>query len=165
MSDVAILGVGMTRFAKQAQRGYESLVAEAVRQAFEHADLRASDIQASFCGAATAPPGIGQKVLKNIGVTGRPIVNVENACASGSTAIVEACAWIRAGLCPRGEGTQAGRKPPRVCSESRLDRIFEALKGRTAPVARPLQPAAGRGRLPCGEHGRQSELVSIGPEE
>ena len=99
MSDVAILGVGMTRFAKQAQRGYESLVAEAVRQAFEHANVRASDIQASFCGAAAAPPGIGQRVLKNIGVTGRPIVNVENACASGSTATVEACAWLRAGLC------------------------------------------------------------------
>ena len=99
MSDVAILGVGMTRFAKQAQRGYESLVAEAVHQAFEHANVRASEIQASFCGAAAAPPGIGQRVLKNIGLTGRPIVNVENACASGSTAIVEACAWLRAGLC------------------------------------------------------------------
>ncbi|MBX9652342.1 thiolase family protein [bacterium] len=99
MSDVAILGVGMTRFAKQAHRGYESLVAEAVQQAFEHANVRASEIQASFCGAATAPPGTGQRVLKNIGVTGRPIVNVENACASGSTAIVEACAWLRAGIC------------------------------------------------------------------
>lgn len=99
MSEVVILGVGMTPFAKQSQRGHQSLVAEAVHQAFAHANVRAADIQASFCGAATAPPGIGQRVLKNLGLTGRPIINVENACASGSNAVVEACAWIRAGMC------------------------------------------------------------------
>ncbi|MBX3421157.1 MAG: thiolase family protein [Pirellulaceae bacterium] len=99
MSEVAILGVGMTPFTKQAQRGYELLAAEAVYQALAHANVRASDIQASFCGAALAPSGLGQRVLKNLGLTGRPIINVENACASGSSAVVEACAWLRAGLC------------------------------------------------------------------
>lgn len=99
MSEVVILGVGMTPFAKQSQRGHQSLVAEAVHQAFAHANVRAAEIQASFCGAATAPPGTGQRVLKNLGLTGRPIINVENACASGSNAVVEACAWIRAGMC------------------------------------------------------------------
>jgi len=99
MSEVVILGVGMTPFAKQAERGHESLVAEAVYQAFAHANVRANDIQASFCGCATTSSGIGQRVLKNLGLTGRPIINVENACASGSNAVVEACAWLRAGLC------------------------------------------------------------------
>lgn len=99
MAEIAILGVGMTRFAKQAERGHASLVAEAVRAALEHAGLKAADIQAAFCGSASAPGGVGQRTLKNLGLAGRPIVNVENACASGSTAIVEACAWLRAGFC------------------------------------------------------------------
>jgi acetyl-CoA acetyltransferase len=97
--DVAILGVGMTRFAAQAERGHDALVDEAVRQAAGHAALPLAEIQAAFCGTAVAPPGAGQRVLRSLGLAGRPIVNVENACASGSTAVVEACAWIRAGFC------------------------------------------------------------------
>jgi len=99
MSEVAILGVGMTRFTRQAARGAAALVGEAVREALDHAGLRAADIQASFCGSALATAGAGQQTLKNVGLAGRPIINVENACASGSTAVLEACAWLRAGLC------------------------------------------------------------------
>lgn len=99
IEQVAILGVGMTRFAKQAARGHAALVGEAVRAALVDAGLAPADIEASFCGSARAPAGLGQRVLKTLGVAGRPIVNVENACASGSTAVIEAAAWIRAGLC------------------------------------------------------------------
>src|SRR5579871_2072609 len=99
MNDIAILGVGMTRFGKLAERGHASLVNEAVRDALTHAGLVANDVQAAFCGSAMTSAGVGQRTLKNLGLGGRPIVNVENACASGSTAVVEACAWLRAGLC------------------------------------------------------------------
>jgi acetyl-CoA acetyltransferase len=89
----------MTSFGKLAERGYASLVSEAAREAMLHAEIEPAEVQASFCGTASAPPGTGQRVFKGLGVTGRPIVNVENACASGSTAVVEASAWIRAGMC------------------------------------------------------------------
>lgn len=96
---IAILGVGMTRFVRQAERGYQALVGEAVRQASAHADVPLQRVAAAFCGAAMAPAGLGQRVLKNLGIGGRPIVNVENACASGSTALIEAVAWLKAGMC------------------------------------------------------------------
>ena len=99
MRDVGIAGVGMTRFTKQAERGHEGLATEAVDAALAHASVEARDVQASFCGSVAGGAAIGQRVLKRLGVTGAPIVNVENACASSSTALIEAIAWIKAGLC------------------------------------------------------------------
>ena len=40
----------------------------------------------------------GQIALRSLGLHGIPITNVENACASGSTALLQATAWLRAGL-------------------------------------------------------------------
>ena len=97
-ADVVIAGVGMTRFTKQAERGHEGLAAEAVDVALRDAGVEPREIQASFCGSVAGGGAIGQRVLKRMGVTGAPIINVENACASSSTALFEALAWIKAGL-------------------------------------------------------------------
>lgn len=98
MNEVAVLGVGMTRFTKAPERSFEDLGHEAVLAALKDAGVDRSDVDAAFCGTLEAHPGIGQRLLKGLGMTGVPIVNVENACASGSTALREAFAWIRAGL-------------------------------------------------------------------
>ena len=97
-ADVSIAGVGMTRFTKQAERGHEGLATEAVDTALRDAGVAARDVQVAFCGSVAGGAAIGQRVLKRIGVAGAPIVNVENACASSSTAVIEAIAWIKAGL-------------------------------------------------------------------
>jgi acetyl-CoA acetyltransferase len=99
MRDIGFVGAGMTRFTQQAVRGPRALVEEAVGLAFADAGLGPADIQASFVGTVTGGPGIGQRVLKGLGLAGRPIINVENACATGSTALVEAQAWVLAGFC------------------------------------------------------------------
>lgn len=99
MADAAIVGVGMTRFTKQADRGQEGLAGEAVRAALDDAGLRAADIEATFCGSVFGGVATGQRAVKDLGLGGSPIVNVENACASGPTALIEALAWIKAGFC------------------------------------------------------------------
>ena len=98
MDDVVVLGVGMTRFTKTPERTVEDMGHEAVLAAMADAGVERKDIGAAFCGTLQSHPGIGQRVLKDLGMTGMPIVNVENACASGSTAFRDAFAWIRAGL-------------------------------------------------------------------
>ena len=45
-----------------------------------------SDIQAAFCGSVYQGTGSGHQAIKEVGLTGIPIVNVENACSSGSSA-------------------------------------------------------------------------------
>lgn len=98
-----IVGVGMTPFGKLAERTLKQLAAEAVRQALADAGVEADAIQAVF--AANSAAGLltgqesvrGQVSLKDAGIGGVPIFNVENACASGSSAAHLAAAYICAG--------------------------------------------------------------------
>jgi acetyl-CoA acetyltransferase len=99
MRDVAIVGAGMTRFTKQAALGHEGLAVAAARAALGDAGVAASSVGAAFAATMGGGPAIGQRALRHLGMAGIPIVNVENACASSSSALVEATAWIRAGMC------------------------------------------------------------------
>ena len=99
MDDVVIAGIGMSRFTRQAQRGHKALLEEAVIGAIADAGLEAADVQAVFCGTVSGGTGIGQRCLRDIPFNGAPITNIENACASSSSALREAYAWIKAGLC------------------------------------------------------------------
>src|SRR5258708_31322855 len=92
MRSVYVAGIGSTTFGKHLDRSLRSLGAEAVNLALKDAGVDAHAIQAGYCGSALGPmlqeeTGVGQHVLWNVGIAGVPIVNVENACASGSTAL------------------------------------------------------------------------------
>lgn len=95
---VAVLGVGQTKFAKQPEVSVEELAHVAVRQALADAGITFDDVEAAFVGSVTLHGGVGQRVLKELGMHGIPVVNVENACSSGSTAVREAYAWVAGGL-------------------------------------------------------------------
>ncbi len=95
MREVAVIGVGMTRFGKFPDKTLADIAWPAVKQAIEDAGVGKSDIDAAYCGAALGGMMAGQRVLKALGITGLPIVNVENACSSSSSALREA--WIAVG--------------------------------------------------------------------
>ena len=92
-NDVYVAGIGMTRFTTHMDRTYRELCAEALDQAFKDGDLEKEEIQGvffsnSFWGHFEGQHCIrGQCALRNYGLLGVPIVNVENACASGSTGL------------------------------------------------------------------------------
>ena len=98
-----VAGVGMTRFTKYPDRGLKSIGAEAVGLALADAGMTAGDVEAGWVGnfAAGLISGQesirGQVILHPLGFTRIPIINVENACASGSTAFNQACAMVSAG--------------------------------------------------------------------
>jgi acetyl-CoA acetyltransferase len=93
MRDTYIVGVGMTRFGKHLERSMKSLAAEAAGEALADAGVGRDAIEAAFVGNAVQGVMTGQEcvrgqvVLREWGVGGIPIVNVENACASASTAL------------------------------------------------------------------------------
>lgn len=100
MSNVGIVGVGLTQFTKHIGTNVKDLVELAVERALQDSGLEFKDIGAAFVGSAySMQNGNGQTVLRDFPTNGIPISNVENACASGSCAIMEAYAWIKAGLC------------------------------------------------------------------
>lgn len=94
MRDVFIIGVGMTVFGKHSDRSLRSLGFEACFNSLKDAGVKPAQIEAGYCGNALAPAlqgetGVGQNAFWEAGINGIPIVNIENACASGSTALRE----------------------------------------------------------------------------
>lgn len=99
MSDVYILGADMIAFGRYPDRAYYQLGAEAALGALGDAGLSIRDIGAVYASSCfNAQSMLGQKVLKEIGQTGVPCINVSNACASGATAVREAWVAIKAGI-------------------------------------------------------------------
>jgi acetyl-CoA acetyltransferase len=92
MQTVRVVGAGMSKFGKFMNRGLRDLAEEAARNAIEDAridkkEIRAAYVSNSVAGLITGQETIrGQVVLRKTGLLGIPIVNVENACASASTA-------------------------------------------------------------------------------
>lgn len=93
--DVAVHGVGTSHFGRQPDRDLVALAWDAVREAF--ADAAVSAVDAVWVGTVFGPPGVAQRVLRAMGITGIPVVTVENACASGTTAFAEAHEAVRTG--------------------------------------------------------------------
>src|SRR5512139_3088405 len=99
-----IAGVGMTRFMKYPDKGLKELGTEAVRAAVADAGLELGDLEAAYVGNCAAGLVTGQEsirgqvILNTIDVGKIPIINVENACASGSSALLQACAMVSTGL-------------------------------------------------------------------
>src|SRR3989304_9013063 len=97
--DVVILGVGLHPFGRFPGKTFVDLGKTAVREALADAEVKWKDIQAAYVahvyyqGASPA-----ERILSELGLTGIPIVNVENACASGSTAFWQAYWGIAKGL-------------------------------------------------------------------
>jgi acetyl-CoA acetyltransferase len=87
-----VAGVGMTRFAK-SDRTLRDLAAEAVRAALEDAGVGVEAVEAAYVGNAVAGLVTGQEMIRGqvmlrpIGIEGIPIFNIENACASASSAL------------------------------------------------------------------------------
>ena len=104
-SNIYIVGVGMTQFGRHVERSLESLAAEAVEAALTDAGCTRLLIEQVVYSGATqgalqgqyAIPG--QVVLAKVGLAGIPVYNVENACASGTSAFQLAVQALRAGEC------------------------------------------------------------------
>ena len=99
-----VAGVGMTRFMKYPDKGLKELGSEAAEAAIADAGLGWPDIQAVYVGNCAAGLVTGQEsvrgqvILNSIGIGKIPIINVENACASGSTAMLESAAMVSANM-------------------------------------------------------------------
>ncbi len=99
MSDVYVIGAGMTKFGRYPDKTVPQLGAEAVLDALDDAGLRIQDMEALSSGnLMQANAMVGQRVLQQIGQTGIPVTNCANACATGATAFREGWVAIKAGI-------------------------------------------------------------------
>jgi len=102
-ASVFISGVGMTAFGKQMDTSVKQLTRHAVEAALADAGGDKASLQAAFFGNSTQGHMDGQHMirgelaLREMGLEGLPVINVENACASASTAFHLAVNYVRAG--------------------------------------------------------------------
>ena len=102
MRQVAIAGVGMTKFGRSEKTQVE-MFAEAAIDAIKESNLNIKDIQAVYVGNADGNVEEGQSVLASmcaadIGLEGVPATRFEGACSSSTVAIINAFAWVASGL-------------------------------------------------------------------
>eukprot|EP00004_Rigifila_ramosa_P009225 TRINITY_DN20710_c0_g1_i1.p2 TRINITY_DN20710_c0_g1~~TRINITY_DN20710_c0_g1_i1.p2 ORF type:complete len:422 (+),score=105.26 TRINITY_DN20710_c0_g1_i1:45-1268(+) len=97
---VFIVGVGMTKFEKPGGRDwdYPDMAQEAVTQALEDAKLPYTAVEQVCVGYVYGDSTCGQRAVYGLGMTGVPIYNVNNNCATGSTALFMAKQFVEGGL-------------------------------------------------------------------
>jgi acetyl-CoA acyltransferase len=103
VSDVAIVGVGITKFGKHIETPLKDLGGHAITLALQDSNREIADIQMAFVANAMASivtgqvSAVGQGILRANGFSGIPVYNLDNACAGSSSAISLAVNAIRSG--------------------------------------------------------------------
>ncbi|PYY66605.1 lipid-transfer protein [Pseudomonas jessenii] len=167
---VLVAGVGMIPFRKPSDSpSYVQMGAEAVRRALADAGIDYNLVQEAYAGYVYGDSTCGQTVLYEVGMTGIPVVNVNNNCATGSTALYLARKAIETGsadcvLAVGFEQMQAGalkshwddRPPTR-------ERFLPILRGLTADMEgmpQAIRTFGGAGREYMDKYGTRMETFA-----
>ncbi len=98
MAKVLVAGVGMIPFAKPGSSApYDEMGAAATRLALKDAGIGYDAVQQAYAGYVYGDSTCGQKALYRVGMTGIPVVNVNNNCSTGSTALFLARQAVESG--------------------------------------------------------------------
>ena len=97
MSDAYLAGAGMIPMGKAPNSSYPALAAPAARAALASAGLEAADVQAVVCGHAFGGMLAAQRIGKAVGLGTVPMVNTDNACSGGATALHLAVQDVKSG--------------------------------------------------------------------
>jgi len=158
MTKVIVAGVGMLPFAKPgASKSYDEMGAEATRAALADAGLDYAAVQQAHAGYVYGDSTCGQKALYRIGMTGIPVFNVNNNCATGSSALFLARQAVESGAvdCALALGFEQ-MKPgalgtvfdDRVSPFADFDALTEDLVGKAElPLALRYFGGAGRAHM------------------
>ena len=87
MQDIYIHGGAMTRFGKHPGVLAPELAQQAILKALDDAGVSSAEIQAVYCANVLGGMILGQLIVRDLGLKGIPVYNVENACASGATGV------------------------------------------------------------------------------
>lgn len=165
-----IAGVGMVAFAKPgASDNYDVMGEQAIRSALADAGVEFTDIEQAFAGYVYGDSTCGQKVIYRVGMTGIPVINVNNNCSTGSSALFLARQAVESGqvecaLAVGFEQMQAGalgsawddRPSPFDKFDDECNDIFAS----TAPLA--LRYFGGAGKSHMDKYGTQiSDFAKI----
>ncbi len=98
MRDVLVLGAGLHRFGRFPDKSLQDLGREAIENALADSSVPFKEIEVAYVGRVLAGMGTGLSVVSEMGRTGIPVINIEMACASSTSAFREAYLAIASGI-------------------------------------------------------------------
>jgi acetyl-CoA acetyltransferase len=147
-NEIHVAGVGMIPFAKPgASESYDVMAAGAVRAALADAGLDYGDVEQAYAGYVYGDSTCGQRALYEVGMTGIPVVNVNNNCSTGSTALYLARQAVATGAVECALAVGFEQMAPGAIGEKYTDRPspFDRFNDETAAlVGMPDVPLALR---------------------
>lgn len=162
--DVFVAGVGMIPFAKPGNHApYPQMAAQATRQALSDAGIAYEQVQQACVGYVYGDSAAGQRAVYEVGMTGIPVFNVNNNCATGSTALFLARQAVISGgaecvlalgfehMSPGALGTQFKDRPSPF---DRFDEATEQIVGH-GEIALALRYFGGAGLAHMEQYGTQ----------
>ena len=166
---VNVIGVGMVKFAKPgASDDYHVMAAAAARTALKDAGVEYTDIEQAFAGYVYGDSTCGQRAVYELGLTGIPVVNVNNNCSTGSTALLlgrqailsgEAECVLVVGFEQMEKGALASKYSDRPTPLDNFAGVMDRVQGFTqAPPA--AQMFGGAGREYRWKHGTRRETFA-----
>jgi acetyl-CoA acyltransferase len=159
MNKTYVIGVGMTKFDKPGTKDgdYPDWAKEAGEKAFADAGIPYEDVQEAFAGYCYGDSTYGQRAIYGLGLTGIPIVNVNNNCSTGSSALYLARRSVQGGLvdCALAVGFEKMEKGSlgmkytdrTPALDKHMGRMFEVRAPEESPFAPQMFGNAGRDHM------------------
>jgi acetyl-CoA acetyltransferase len=144
MRNVAVIGVGLHRYGKWADKKPKDLARTAVEGALETAGLQWKDLQSAWCGHTSLGMTAGARLFAPLGQTGLSITNVENASATGSYAFRGAYLEVASGefeiALALGIDMMQRREPAPGGAESKPDKASAPPQSAQKQESKPRPP-------------------------
>lgn len=96
-ADIYVTGVGIQPFGEYPELSLTEMAAPAISQALEAADVDLDRMEEAFVGNALGHSGSVAEIAENLGLERIPVTRIEQACASGSAALRQACEAVASG--------------------------------------------------------------------
>lgn len=167
---VFVAGVGMIQFKKPGTSDpYDVMGEKAVRQALEDSGVHYADVQQAYAGYVYGDSTCGQKALYRVGMTGIPVINVNNNCATGSTAMYLAHQAVQSGAidCALAVGFEQMNPgalrsvwTDRASALERANEIVDELIGPTDITSNAIKQFAGAGMAHMKKYGTKLETFA-----
>jgi acetyl-CoA acetyltransferase len=154
-----VIGVGMTKFDKPGSKegDYPDWAKEAGEKALADAGIPYSDVEEAFAGYCYGDSTYGQRAIYQLGLTGIPVVNVNNNCSTGSSALYLARRAVKGGLvdCALAVGFEKMEKGSlgmkytdrTPALDKHMGRMFEVRDPEESPFAPQMFGNAGRDHM------------------
>jgi acetyl-CoA acetyltransferase len=154
-----VIGVGMTKFDKPGTRegDYPDWAKEAGEKALADAGIPYEDVEQAYAGYCYGDSTYGQRAVYQLGLTGIPVVNVNNNCSTGSSALFLARQTVKGGLadCALAVGFEKMEKGSlgmkytdrTPALDKHMERMFQVRSPEESPFAPQMFGNAGRDHM------------------